>query len=91
MPFLAFRVVSFLFLCIEILPLVEFHPEVDISDSEAERLVMAPPNSNENQGDPFNEVNPLYLIMNTNRRTFRVMTIGMIMFRMPPPVLYHFV
>lgn len=39
----------------EILPLVQFYPEVDITDSEAERLLLAPPKINEDQ-DPFNEV-----------------------------------
>lgn len=40
----------------EILPLVQFHPEVDIIDAEAERLLLAPPKPAE-EGDPFSEVN----------------------------------
>lgn len=39
----------------EILPLVQFYPEIDISDTEAERLLLAPPKASEDQ-DPFNEV-----------------------------------
>lgn len=39
----------------EILPLVQFYPEMDITDGEAERLLLAPPKTNEDQ-DPFNEV-----------------------------------
>lgn len=44
------------------MPLVEFHPEIDISDAEAERILLAPPKTNDDQTDPFaeagNEVYP---------------------------------
>lgn len=39
----------------EILPLVEFSREMDITDIEAERLLMAPPRSNETHPDPFTD------------------------------------
>ena len=38
---------------LEILPLVEFYPESDISDQEAERLLTAPPKSDTLSVDPF--------------------------------------
>ncbi|XP_037937685.1 intraflagellar transport protein 122 homolog [Teleopsis dalmanni] len=44
----------FSFISFEILPLVQFYPEVDITDAEAERLLLAPPKQNEDI-DPFNE------------------------------------
>ncbi|XP_017129587.1 intraflagellar transport protein 122 homolog [Drosophila elegans] len=44
----------FSFVSFEILPLVQFYPEVDISDSEAERLLLAPAKHAEDS-DPFNE------------------------------------
>ncbi|XP_067643813.1 intraflagellar transport protein 122 homolog isoform X2 [Eurosta solidaginis] len=44
----------FSFISFEILPLVQFHPEVDINDTEAERLLLAPPKPAQ-EGDPFNE------------------------------------
>jgi len=45
----------FLKICLlEILPLVQFYPEVDISDAEAERLLLAPAKHAEDS-DPFNE------------------------------------
>lgn len=37
------------------MPLVEFHPEIDISDAEAERILLAPPKTNDDQTDPFAE------------------------------------
>lgn len=40
---------------VEILPLVEFYPETDISGAEAERLLMAPPKANELHSDPFTD------------------------------------
>lgn len=45
----------FSYVSFEILPLTQFYPESDISDQEAERLLMAPPRSNEDSVDPFTE------------------------------------
>ncbi|GAB0094617.1 Intraflagellar transport protein 122 homolog [Sergentomyia squamirostris] len=45
----------FSFVSFEILPLVEFHLEPDITDVEAERLLLAPPRSTENHQDPFTD------------------------------------
>lgn len=45
----------FSFVSFEILPLVEFSPESDISSTEAERLLMAPPRSSESHPDPFTD------------------------------------
>lgn len=39
----------------EILPLVEFYLETDITDEEAERLLMAPQKSNESHPDIFTD------------------------------------
>ncbi|KAJ6643007.1 Intraflagellar transport protein 122 like [Pseudolycoriella hygida] len=43
----------FSFVSFEILPIVEFYPESGISDTEVERLLMAPPRSNMGHSDPF--------------------------------------
>lgn len=45
----------FSYVSFEILPLAEFHPESDISEEEAERLLMTPPRLNDDSVDPFTE------------------------------------
>lgn len=45
----------FSYVSFEILPLAEFHLESDISQEEAERLLMAPPRSNNESFDPFTD------------------------------------
>lgn len=54
----------------EILPLVEFSPEMDISDVEAERLITAPPKIN-GDSDPFNEENAASLALTLDRESLR--------------------
>ncbi|XP_013114597.2 intraflagellar transport protein 122 homolog [Stomoxys calcitrans] len=60
----------FSFISFEILPLVQFYPEMDITDSEAERLLLAPPKSNEDQ-DPFNEDTASALPLSLDRSALR--------------------
>lgn len=45
----------FSYVSFEILPLAEFYPETDISQEEAERLLMTPPRPNDESIDPFTE------------------------------------
>lgn len=54
----------------EILPLVEFSPEMDITDVEAERLISAPPKMN-GDADPFNEENAGSLALTLDRESLR--------------------
>lgn len=54
----------------EILPLVEFSPEMDITDVEAERLISAPPKMN-GDADPFNEDNAGSLALTLDRESLR--------------------
>jgi intraflagellar transport protein 122 len=47
----------FSFVSFEILPLAEFRPEMDITDQEAERLLMVPPKENYGSSiDPFTDI-----------------------------------
>lgn len=46
----------FSFVSFEILPLVEFVPEEHIPETEVERLLMAPPKSNELHPDAFTDI-----------------------------------
>lgn len=46
---------TFSFVSFEILPLAEFYPESDITQEEAERLLMTPPKLNHETIDPFTE------------------------------------
>lgn len=48
--------------------MVRFYPEVDITHEEAERLLRAPPNTDELQ-DPFNDVN--FLLIGATRALFK--------------------
>ncbi|CAO1305157.1 unnamed protein product [Diamesa tonsa] len=45
----------FSYVSFEILPLAEFFPEGDITEEDAERLLMAPPRINDSTVDPFTE------------------------------------
>ncbi|XP_039966152.1 intraflagellar transport protein 122 homolog [Bactrocera neohumeralis] len=60
----------FSFISFEILPLVQFHPEVDITDAEAERLLLAPPKPAE-EGDPFSEDVASALPLSLDRNALR--------------------
>jgi len=59
-----------LFSLAEILPLVQFYPEVDISDAEAERLLLAPA-KNADDADPFNEDVASALPLSLDRNALR--------------------
>lgn len=61
-----------LFLFLEILPLVQFHPEVDINDAEAERLLLAPPKPAE-EGDPFSEVQMHIVILKSTTTNINIL------------------
>lgn len=54
----------------EILPLVQFYPEVDIPDAEAERLLLAP-TKNTDDADPFNEDVASALPLSLDRNALR--------------------
>lgn len=54
----------------EILPLVQFYPEVDIPDAEAERLLLAP-TKNADDADPFNEDVASALPLSLDRNALR--------------------
>ncbi|XP_055378562.1 intraflagellar transport protein 122 homolog [Condylostylus longicornis] len=45
----------FSFASFEILPLVEFQTEADVTDVEAERILLAPPKESEHHMDPFSD------------------------------------
>lgn len=58
------------YLFTEILPLVQFYPEVDIPDAEAERLLLAP-TKNADDADPFNEDVASALPLSLDRNALR--------------------
>uniref|UniRef100_A0A1A9X527 Intraflagellar transport protein 122 homolog n=1 Tax=Glossina brevipalpis TaxID=37001 RepID=A0A1A9X527_9MUSC len=60
----------FSFISFEILPLVQFYPEVDITDIEAERLLLAPSKASEDQ-DPFSEDVASALPLSLDRNALR--------------------
>ncbi|KAL9910885.1 intraflagellar transport protein 122 homolog [Glossina fuscipes fuscipes] len=60
----------FSFISFEILTLVQFYPEIDISDTEAERLLLAPPKASEDQ-DQFNEDVASALPLSLDRNALR--------------------
>lgn len=77
---------------LEILPLVEFSPETDIDDAEAERLVMAPPKSNAVHLDPFTDTMvhedlPDILPMTLDRDSLRAIDpTTVLVAKWPPPL-----
>ncbi|XP_055909537.1 intraflagellar transport protein 122 homolog [Eupeodes corollae] len=62
----------FSFVSFEILPLVQFNPEIDIMDIEAERLLIAPPKSPDDI-DPFSEDVAGALPLSLDRNALRAM------------------
>lgn len=82
----------FSYVSFEILPLAEFYPEGDISQEEAERLLMTPPRLNDESIDPFtetivqDEIGDL-LSLTLNRESLRAIDPrNVIMMKWPRPI-----
>lgn len=82
----------FSYVSFEILPLAQFYPEGDITQEEAQRLLMAPPRLNEDTIDPFtetivqDEIGDL-LPLTLNRESLRAIDPrNVIMMKWPEPI-----